>query len=372
MKSTLGLAALGIFLAALWPRRADRRRATRSLLLCGAGAAPMVLLILIRNAVVGAPLFSLSSVATATLIGSNTPGFSPGEGWYPYGETALFAQILATSEGSFLPAWGELLRAHDGLWSYLALLAAKFASVFHWHEIPNNVNYYFTGLHSTPIGVLSLLVTTGWILAAGITGFWFAVVDRRRIGQGLWLLACLLGPMILFYCLSRFRAPMVVVLIPFAGYGLVSIVRGLLGTRRGEAAAVLLAGLGLLALIYRPIDPPRPVIHSGCYRLALRFHYLPRATATARGQDLVAARREFERMFAIEPVGLRDLGPKQLPTSDAECSVAGAFVFAYRGCARFAELDGDRETQRAYTELADRIMEAVRIYVETKRKKQDG
>ena len=130
----------------------------------------------------------------------------------------MVSRILAESGNRFVPAILGTLRTHPSVWGYLRQLGGKLAWTWHWYEIPNNENFYYYRLHSA---VLRYLPVTFFILAPlGILGLLVAAPRFVSCGTLYCLVLTSFIPLITFYVLSRFRAPLMAALIPFAALSL--------------------------------------------------------------------------------------------------------------------------------------------------------
>jgi 4-amino-4-deoxy-L-arabinose transferase-like glycosyltransferase len=311
LKTTFLLFAGGMVLAMFWPQRRNPSQVLKRGVVMLVGIALILLPVIVRNAYVGAPLFSMTSVAAVTFAASNVPGYDPAMGWYPYDLTPQIAKILHEGRGSFLSALVSTVGMHDGLFGYLGLLWRKFLLIWHWFEIPNNTNCYYSTLHSTVLMIGRHIVSSAWILPAGVIGCVIAVGQRRKVGTWVWYLACSIGPMVVFYVLSRFRAPMMVALMPFAAFAVVQIVEWCL-TRRPRARR-LAVGTALVFVVFAWFvnrDTPRgqAVIAAGCYGMAFQEYYNPQINAARERGDARAAVEIFQKLNSTEPDYVQHIG----------------------------------------------------------------
>jgi hypothetical protein len=363
LKITFLVFSGGLLVVLFWPLR----RQLKSVVVQSATVAAGIVLILapiwIRNHLVGAPMFSMTSVGAVTFAGTNVPGYIPSFGWYPYEFPHLVAQVMEECEGSLPGAVASSVALHDSLADYVALLFAKFAQVWHWYELPNNTNYYYSCLHSDLLALSRYVVNALWILPAGLVGIAISLRQRRQVGTWLWYLVCCLVPLAVFYMLSRFRVPLIVAMMPFAAFAVVQVADRLLVRRFARVAAPMVAFAVLLAIMARPIDPPRPLVEAGAYSLPMHRYYLPKIERACQAGDHAAAVEIFESMLATRPAFIDELGLTRCVDTIEEATTAGEiFSVAYRMCARAAVAAEQDQLARYYDEQADRLEAAVKLY----------
>ncbi len=150
---------------------------------------------------------------------------------------------LSPSEVSdfWLAAGIEYAREHPGAWA--SLLWRKFRFFWNAYERANVENFYF---HRRFAGVLPLpLLVFGVVAPLGLLG----VFLTRGRWRALWLLyggiLAYLATALAFYVLARYRLPVVVFLVPFAGAACVELA----ALARGRRAAELALSLAALAVI---------------------------------------------------------------------------------------------------------------------------
>lgn len=328
MKTTLLLIGLGLAGGLVWSRRREFSHLLRTVGPMGVGIVASLAPFFIRNAIVGAPLLSLTSVAAVTFAGSNTPNYEPGWGWSPFDCLEDIATVMHSSKGSFSAAVFESIALHDSIFDYIGLLWQKFLLIWHWFELPNNSSYYYTCTHSVFLGAARYLVAACWVIPAGLIG---VVMAWRRPGVRalVWFQFCSIAPLVVFYVLSRFRVPMVMGLMPFAAYALVQCVNWILTRRFGRPAMALVCFVAMVLFMNRGLTVSRPILGPGNYGFSLDAHYMPRVDfAVQRNQYDKAA--EILEEFALEmPDFVREFGPDQLPADVFETRLAFVFQVAY-------------------------------------------
>lgn len=128
--------------------------------------------------------------------------------------------------------------------SYLRLLGRKF--LLHWanYEIPNN--YYPETVRVSSLPLRLAFVNFGWAMALGILGMVWAWHRRRQTAPLYFAVAAFLCSSLLFYVLSRLRAPTIPFLLAFAGFALAELWRAV----KERHHLRLASGVALAALLY--------------------------------------------------------------------------------------------------------------------------
>lgn len=305
-----------------------------------------------RNIAVGAPPLTTSSVGTMAFICNNTADYDPSEPFFI--SYALAPRILAESGNRPLAAVLETLRTHDSPGSYLRLLWSKLSWAWFWYEKPNNKNFYYYRLHSA---VLRFLPVTFLVLAPlGIVGLFLAARKHGGCGILYALVLTSLLPLILFNVLSRFRAPLVAALIPFAALTLASVASWL-RTKNWRPAALCLAALAMLSLwTARPLPAGMSLIRRADYTSAWTAYYRPEVEASGSRGDSRRVARLLAEYLQYEPPVVSELGLKPHHRAP-ENHEAGLAAFSGRIRQMYAQaLYALGETAKA-DEQANRAME---------------
>ena len=140
-----------------------------------------------------------------------------------------------------------------------------------------------------------------------------------------------------FYSLSRFRVPVAMGMIPFAGYALAAGWDLMKARRWRSLAAGAVVALAATLLVMRPMPPGRPRIRVADYGVAneITLHLAQRMEA--RGDETTALDL-LERQISLAPVELRALddakGPARVPVQAA--LLAGSFRPLRQEAARLA------------------------------------
>ncbi|MEO0078522.1 MAG: tetratricopeptide repeat protein [candidate division WOR-3 bacterium] len=147
----------------------------------------------------------------------------------------IHGQQLSWSEASaFWFRQGlSFIISHPGSW--LRLLGRKLMLFVADYEVPNT---YYPETARVASTVLKLtFVSFGAVLALGVIGMYRTVLQRRQALPAFAFLAAYFASALVFYVLSRLRAPMIPFLLAFAGFGLSELVE-LARNRRYRALGI--------------------------------------------------------------------------------------------------------------------------------------
>ena len=215
----------------------------RALPLLGAftgGTAGVLVPIVVRNAVVGAPLFKLAVTGSIVYAVFNTAGASP---YFFEIRPQNYLPAIGAAGGGLVETAIACLRTFDGPWAGVSFYLQKAIGLLIPWENPDNVNYYYVALRSP---ILSALPGYGVLLPLAIVGF--AVAAGRRLAALVPLAPAtvsLLTAILLTLPLARYRATLAVFLMPLAGLALAF---GVDCIRRRRLAVLSLAIAGFLAV----------------------------------------------------------------------------------------------------------------------------
>lgn len=303
--------ALALAAVAAWKRRGERALLARRLVGFAAAVVLVLVPVVVRNAKVGAPLLSTSSVGALAFICANTGGFQPSHGFGI--DSANVVEVLHASDDRLLPAIPATLSTHASVGSYLRQLASKLDWAWRWYEMPNNENLYSYERFSR---VLSLVpVRFGLLAPLALAGIVLVLASsaRRRSAELLLLLLATFAPLLAFYVLSRFRAPFVAACVPFAAYAIVELVRAIAARRLARGAAIACGVALAAAWTSRPL-PAGPPEAGGVWEIRLsdwsapfKIWYVPRIEEAARANDWDAVVRELDEAVEHFPDFVRDL-----------------------------------------------------------------
>ena len=323
--------------------------------------------VIIRNLIVGTGALESSSVGAVTFANSNAAGYS-GFGWNVDHES--LERIMGVSDGALWTTVTETLGSHPDVGSYLALLWRKFCLVWHWLEIPNNVDLSYVTRHSDVLGFMPVT----FAVAAALAAIGIGVHFRRRT-LPLTLVALIVLTVLqltVFYTLARFRLPLLIGLMPFAGAGIACLWEWITDRDLRPLVAWVAISAGLVALIRRPPPAEANAMDLAPYSNSYNHFYLPRWRAATAAKDWRAAAELMRRAIETRPPYLGELGidkPRcRLPVNESEFLLSRIFAdtYAMYGDSLRALEDGPAaakaETRsRELNAVAERIEELKRL-----------
>jgi 4-amino-4-deoxy-L-arabinose transferase-like glycosyltransferase len=286
LKMTFVLFWIGAVGLVAWENRRRPKQLLRAAGVLSVGLAIALLPAVARNVAVGAPPLALSSVGPVTFAGANIAGAPLGRGFHS--ATAELPDIMGPADGRFLPVIRRTLATHDGVGAYVAYLAKKLAIALHHFEIPNNANFYLFQLYSPVLRVL--VVNFALVGPLAVVGIGLTLAARRQAGSLYLLVITSIVPLVAFYVLARFRAPLQAGLIPFAALALVQLATAVRSRRWGRVAAVA-GGVVVVGLwTWQPLASDRALTqrsdHEGVYEA---YYQAAHEAAAARGDYVQAA-----------------------------------------------------------------------------------
>jgi 4-amino-4-deoxy-L-arabinose transferase-like glycosyltransferase len=266
----LGAAALGkpnllllaplllLHLGFLRPLRKPLAWPWRRGLLLTLGVLLLVMPFTLRNRLVGDDWVLISSNGGINLFIGNNPQASGGF----QVPTAMQADLENSSRSVASRALGKELSPSETsrfwggrAWHFMksrpadaaALLWRKTGLLIGAYEIPNHFNFYFFREYLAPVLRWPLAGYT-LVLPLGVLGLIFGLRRNRAARLAAASLLLIAASVVLFFVTSRYRLPVLIWLLPFAGHGLVMLLR-MLRERRWRLlplALALLVGVGLL------------------------------------------------------------------------------------------------------------------------------
>jgi tetratricopeptide (TPR) repeat protein len=249
----------------------------------------------LRNASLGVPALDLASSGGLTFIVSNDVNYPPERGFHV--DIPRVADLMGQSNGRLIPAVVATLRSHS-LPTYIGLLWRKFDRIWHWFEIPNDDNFYYTRRYAP---ILSILPITFWLCAplalAGIA------MSGRQLWR-MWPLAMLTAfsfvPLIVFYVQGRFRVQLMAAAIPFASLTLVECVRWGRQHQYLRLAWTAAVVIGLAFWTGRPLEG-RGLIRMADWLAPFNVRYDPEVRAAQTTRDSARAASAYLAFFQYEP-----------------------------------------------------------------------
>ncbi len=290
---------------------------------------------MVRNLLLGVSPLALSSVGTVTFINANAADFVPGSGFF----ISQFCEpLMASHHASFSAAAAETLRTHDSIWTLVLFLLKKTALFFVPWEIPNNANLHYYQAISGVLGPLQLGFL--WVGIPAVAGVVLALRAGRRALLPLAAFLCSYAPLVAFYNLSRFRAPVVGLMLPFAGLAIVQVIV-LARARRWLPLAAMTAGVAVVAAgVLISLPDPSPRIRPVDYHVANKaWRKLIAQAEETEGPE--AALAVAKRSLATAPTGIRNAVKHPPEPSAVNRTLAREFGPLYLECARLAAAVND-------------------------------
>jgi Flp pilus assembly protein TadD len=319
--ATLGLlmltrenALVFVFLLAAWlmlPLEGTpwRRRLASAALFAG-GLALVLLPVALRNTVVGGEFRLTAAQFGPTLYMGNHPGadgtYIPlrwGRGSAAF--EAVDARELAEAatgrrlrSGEVSAYWtGQALayiRAAPGDW--LRLMLRKWLLVWNVTEIGDTIDEYTYAEWSVLLRALHRVVHFGIVAPLAILGICLVWPDRRRNGLLLAMVAVYTASVALFVVMSRYRLPLVPILLLFVAAGLLQGLARLSRERSQAARALVLpvsAALAAAVIVNWPLVPVHAV--RATTHTNIGIYLAKEGNAPERAVD------HFERALALNP-----------------------------------------------------------------------
>lgn len=280
-------------MAILWlvlEHRGVLRRVGFSAAVVLAGFSLAVSPLVVRNYVVGAPLFSLSNRGAEGLIEGNAADTFPVGLHHPLSMKG----ILERSDGRLGAVIRETLGTYQGDWlGFVKIQLLKVRGLVDPLEVPNNLGFVY-GLEISP--VLSLTLRYGAIFPLGLAGFLLSLKASRRhlllMLYGLLTVGGLMSAIIL----ARYRLVLVPVLIVYGAAGAVWLIEAVRTRQVTRTLTFLSLLLGIAAVQHLLIpfrmlrDIPYYALHHSDYFFSAKIY-----ASEGRPDQAVA---ELERLQA--------------------------------------------------------------------------
>lgn len=266
---------------------AVRRRNFAPLLWLVCGLVVAVSPLLVRNAKVGAPLFSSSTRFAEGFMEGNAYGTIPNQ----FVVLLKMRGIFERSGGQTVPVVVETIKTHPNVWSFLRLQALKAMSLFDPYEPCDNLNIYFMENISPPVrwGLKHWM-----LIIPGLGGLILTLRSKDRRHLWLWLLFLpLLAGVLIGAPLSRYRQSLALLWLPWAAVFLVTLWKHFSQNRRTAwvlLSALILGWAACLTVFNR--TPRSEYERPGEYRMIILFY--ERAGQTEKAD---AMKRLFREKF---------------------------------------------------------------------------
>jgi hypothetical protein len=345
LQTTAMLLWLPLLIRWLYVRRVDVKRSWQT----GIAFAGVLSLLVIRNSMVGVGLFSVSSVGPVTFMLSNFPNYIPELGFVFFKQVG---KLLEMSHGKMVASAIEVIRLHPTFFSYAELEFKKLAMVFHWYEIPNNVNTYIPMKVSWPLRLA--VVPWSMIGALGLTGMIFNIRNTKTLNLCMGILSQV-AVMVVFYVLCRFRVPMVAMMAVYGGYTLQTLIATYPLRKK---LLVMGCFIGLCVFMVRPypkIDVPYPM-----GELAIYFHtyYRERMDQSVAEGNFKKGIAYGEQFLCTMPEFVRHI-EDHLPLQTAnQKDLARYFGKVHGDLGDFYKDDGQQQKAEECYRIMDRLLKA--------------
>jgi len=306
------------------------------------GCCLVVLPVTIRNRVVGGEWVLLGAYGGMNLHVANNPnsdskdgpllvdesGFlttttwDPNEPWarcclnfknaYRFTEAKLGRKPKRGEFGALLAGMGlDHIRQNPGWFARHAL--RRFCWLFNAYEYPSNKDLYHF-LQFAPLLRSLSWFHYGWLAPLGLMGLALALADRSRRSAGLAYLVAMLAslalPAVMFIINSRFRLPMVHLLVVFAAFAVVETARMIRSPAQRRKLLIVVPGLAALTLFCN-LDP---FGYRKAHQPYLRLAYAVACLMSDRQDLLDDAIIHFEHDLKADLADLRQEGRRSNTT----------------------------------------------------------
>lgn len=282
--------------------------------------------VILRNAVVGAPIFSTSSVGAVTFAVANVHNTNAVSKWAP--EASKCAEILGKTNGEFGPAILASLETHPSAGSYIHLLWSKFQRICNGLEWPNNENYYF---YKVMVPALDMaFLDFYWIVWAGAAGILFSLYYRKKCHSLYLAILIQLAVMLGFYVLGRFRTPLAVLLLPFASYALKECLRIMESGWKESFGKIAVSAMCFFTLTYSHCRPATRMLDPTDYTVMYDIVYYDRVRHNADAGFYKQAIEAHAEFLQWQPDFVKTARSDHIFKSLSEISVLNLFAEHYR------------------------------------------
>lgn len=273
-----------------------------------------------RNSITGSPLMSASSVGPITYVLSNFPGYAPESG-FAYFPSA--GKILELEGGKMVGCALHIISKFPSIWDWVFLQFKKLGTVFHWYEIPNNINSYLARDFSLSLQVA--FIPYSFIAAFGFLGIIMSLRNKKTLNLHIGILSQV-AIMVIFYVLCRFRVPLVAMLAIFAGYPMQEMVT----FHKLKKTLILAAsGVALWLLILRPFPRIPVLFQKGDLTMCFQTYYIPQLDKYQASGDFQGAIDLLEELIGTMPEEMKDMKPVSGKTYDLEIDLINYYGLLY-------------------------------------------
>jgi len=345
LQTTALLLWLPLLIRWLYIRKSDIRRSWQVAI----GFACILGFLMARNTIVGAPVMSASSVGPVTYVLSNFPEYKPEYGFVYFEQ---IGKLLGRTNGKMLASVEYVIGMHHSIFSWANLQFKKLALVFHWYEVPNNINTYLPMKFSLPLRLA--FIPWSLIAALGLTGIIFTFTHKKTLNL-LFGIGSQVAVMVIFYVLCRFRVPMVAMMAVYGGFTMQMIIKHL------DSRKTWLT-IGCFFLMFVFMIRPYPKIHVRCFsgELANYFHsyYVDRLNAAVASKNYKEGIRLEKQFVGSQPEFVRHL-EKYLPLTEKDKKdVVKYYGNLYGDLGDFYKDDGQQQKAEESYRMMERLKKA--------------
>jgi hypothetical protein len=224
-------------IAAVWLVWRGGKSGVRPALILCAGAGVVLLPAVLRNVYLGVQPLGFSSVGAFGIAAALVPT-QPGQG---YALSKVVAEVMGQAQGDGWATIKAVAASHESLWSFVEMLWQRWLVFLVPAELPNNVSYLYYHAASSVLRLAP--VHWGLLIWPALVGI---ALSLKRIRDTLPLIVVILmgvTQLLLFFVLSRYRAPLTMALLPFAAWSVVLAVKQIIERRRVRLLMLLVGGI---------------------------------------------------------------------------------------------------------------------------------
>ncbi len=308
------------------------------------GFSVVLSFLVIRNQIADVSLLSTSSVGPITYVLSNFPKYKPELGFAYFPQAG---KVMELTKGHMISSALYMINLHKPVWEWFLLQFKKLGAVFHWYEIPNNINTYLATQYSVSLSIA--FIPYSLIAALGLLGIILNLKNKRTLNLLVAILTQI-AIMVIFYVLCRFRIPMVAMLSIFAGYAMQRI----LSTENIKKSLIAFGGaIALWLLVMRPW-PNIPVkFESGDLAMYFQTYLHPQLNKLSAKGDVESSIKIFENFISTMPPYIRNLDPSKGFSTFKERSLSNYYGVLYEDLGNFYRDKGEAQKATfAYSQSA--------------------
>ncbi len=303
--------------------------------------------LVIRNSITKTPSLSVSSVGPITYILSNFKEYKPELGFVYFQQAG---KILERSQGHMISSILLMIDQNGSVWNWLALQVKKFFIVFHWFEIPNNVNSYLAEIFSTTLKVT--FIPYSFIAAIGLLGLILNIKNKKALNLHLGILSQV-AVMVIFYVLCRFRVPLVAMLCVFGGYTLQQLATFKPAKR---FTFILIGAIALWLTILRPFPNIQATFTRGDLATNFNNYYLPKLNDLSAKQDFAGCVKLFDTFLKTMPDYVSDRDQLRGVLQPFQRDVVHYYGLVYGDLVGLYESMGDASKAKECKEKSEMLM----------------